>query len=228
MTYDEIFQHALEKHDLTTASRTRQNEFLMRHFGLTARMLADRRGKEATATGISDLVERHADHRVDAFLEESIEQIIEYFPLEAAESNGSALRIFSIYDEDEKEVPFYAGLKRQLEDANGVYIYYDSRGRAIYVGKAHGQSLWKEMNLAYNRGREAVQHLKIADYPTTRGTYSLEKARRVQIAKRSVYLHHIAHYFSAYRVPKPMISKIEGLLVRAFANDLLNIRMEKI
>ena len=41
-------------------------------------------------------------------------------------------------------------------------------------------------------------------------------------------LHAIAAYLSAYAVPIGLISKIEALLVRGFANDLLNTRMESI
>ena len=37
----------------------------------------------------------------------------------------------------------------------------------------------------------------------------------------------MASYFSAYKVDDGMIGDVEALLVRSFANDLLNIRMER-
>ena len=36
----------------------------------------------------------------------------------------------------------------------------------------------------------------------------------------------MACYFSAYEVELGMIAAVEALLIRAFANDLLNARME--
>ena len=40
-------------------------------------------------------------------------------------------------------------------------------------------------------------------------------------------LHDLATYFSAYEVADVMIDDLEALMVRSFANDLLNIRMER-
>lgn len=228
MTYDEIFDYALEKHGLADASKQRKEAFLTEHFGLTKKMLTARYGKEATPAGVSDIAERLSDARINTFIEASIVPIIEYFPLEAAESKGNAVRIFSTADDEGVEIQFYTGLKHELERSNGVYIFYDSRGRAIYAGKAYDQSLWIEMNNAYNRDRVKVQHIKLTSYPTTRGSFSLERTKSAQIVRRPVKIHEIATYFTAYKVPKPLISKIESLLVRAFANDLLNIRMERV
>ena len=39
-------------------------------------------------------------------------------------------------------------------------------------------------------------------------------------------LFDLAAYFSAYEVADGMIEELEALLVRAFANDLLNVKME--
>jgi hypothetical protein len=50
---------------------------------------------------------------------------------------------------------------------------------------------------------------------------------RRQIRLRAVPLHDLAAYLSAYRVVDGLIGELESLLIRAFANDLLNVRMEK-
>jgi hypothetical protein len=42
-----------------------------------------------------------------------------------------------------------------------------------------------------------------------------------------VQLADLAMYFSAYKVDEGMINNIEALLVRVFANVILNSRMEK-
>ena len=148
MKYDDIFAHAIEKHDLGNSSKSKQESFLMKHFEMTKKMLNARCGKEVTAAGISEITERLSDNRVGNFIDASIEPIIEYFPLEVAESNEVAVRIFTTTNENGKEISFYSGLKKTLSECNGVYIFYDSRGRAIYAGKAYDQSLWAEMNNA--------------------------------------------------------------------------------
>jgi hypothetical protein len=43
-----------------------------------------------------------------------------------------------------------------------------------------------------------------------------------------VFLHELSFYVSAYSIdPEEMIGPLEALSVRAFANDLLNKKMEK-
>ena len=72
MTYDEIFDYALEKHGLADASKQRKEAFLTEHFGLTKKMLTARYGKEATPAGVSDIAERLSDARINTFIEASI------------------------------------------------------------------------------------------------------------------------------------------------------------
>jgi hypothetical protein len=52
-----------------------------------------------------------------------------------------------------------------------------------------------------------------------------EKAR--QITDQVVRLSELASYFSAYQVADGMINEMEAVLVRSFANDLLNKKMER-
>jgi hypothetical protein len=60
-----------------------------------------------------------------------------------------------------------------------VYVFFDSRGQAIYAGKAKRQTLWKEMTAAFNRARDSVQRIKRVRHPKRRVAYrtSDEKAR---------------------------------------------------
>ena len=132
--------------------------------------------------------------------------------------------MFSSKDRNDKDHPYRSGLKRELEDAKGVYIFFDSRGQAIYVGKAK-QNLWKEMNFAFNRKRESVQKIKRVKHPETRVQYKTSYEKTRQIFESAVPLHEIAYYFSAYAVEIGMIDELESLLIRSFANDLLNVQM---
>ena len=52
-----------------------------------------------------------------------------------------------------------------------------------------------------------------------------EKLRTLK--KTNVYLSGIASYFSAYKIDECLIDNIEAFLIRTFANDLTNVRMEK-
>jgi hypothetical protein len=117
-------------------------------------------------------------------------------------------------------------LKDSLDGSHGIYIFYDSRGQALYVGKARQQSLWKEMNLAFNRSRE-VQQIKLVAHPDRNQEFrpGHEKLRRPH--DRQLELADLSYYFSAYQIDDGMIDDLEALLVRGFANDLLNVRMEK-
>lgn len=153
----------------------------------------------------------------------AIAPIVEYYQLapDRRSSDGHA-RIFPAGRAASK---IYKGLKEELDSAHGIYIFYDSRGRALYVGKAQRLTLWTEMNNAFNRERETqkvyrVQHPKNGVFKT-----SAEKTRQVQLT--SLHLCHMAEYFSAYRVDDGLINELEALLVRSFANDALNIKMER-
>ncbi len=122
--------------------------------------------------------------------------------------------------------PYRIGLKDELSEHHGVYIFFDSRGQAIYTGKARRQTLWKEINLAFNRRRGDVQKMKRVRHPERKQDYRTSDEKARQITEHVVSLHELAAYFSAYRVEDSMIDDLEALLVRSFANDLLNKKME--
>jgi hypothetical protein len=84
------------------------------------------------------------------------------------------------------------------------------------------------MNLAFNRDRGEVQSIKRVDHPSSRVVYKEAEHGRRPIKKHSVALHELASYMSAYEVANDLIGKLEALIVRTFANDLLNVRMENL
>jgi hypothetical protein len=136
--------------------------------------------------------------------------------------------VFSEGPKSKGKHPYLEGLRKELESKHGIYVFHDSRGRAIYAGKAQKLSLWTEINNAFNRDRREVQSIKRVAHPQNKVQYKGHKEKARQIVRMNVPLHDIAAYFSAYAVPEPLIGKFEALIVRAFANDLLNVRMEKI
>jgi DNA-binding XRE family transcriptional regulator len=152
-----------------------------------------------------------------------IKPIVEFFEVDWVQSTSGAK--WKIFPSDKSAPPFNQGLKKALDDANGIYIFYDSRGRAIYVGKARDQSLWKEMNLAYNRDRGELQTITRVHHPS--GEFFPAYERPLQPKTVHVELHELAYYFSAYAVTVDMIDDIEALLIRGFVNDLLNKKIER-
>ena len=161
-----------------------------------------------------------------SFQSNFIRPLVEFFPIEKCETKkGAGFEVFSIWDNDDAEEHLYRdGLKEELAEYHGVYVFFDSRGQAIYAGKARRQKLWKELNLAFNRKRADVQTIRRVAHPSRQQKYSIKPR---QIVSHEVALHELAAYFSAYQVPDAMINDLESMLVRSFANDLLNVRMEK-
>jgi hypothetical protein len=158
----------------------------------------------------------------------AIRPLVEFFRIAKCESRqGANYELFGMNDEDGGTHPYLAGLRKELENHKGVYIFFDSRGQAIYTGKARRQKLWKEMNLAFNRERGEVQKIKRVNHPTRKQTYRTSDEKARQITHYVVPLHELASYFSAYEIADGLINEVEAMLVRSFANDLLNKKMER-
>ena len=94
------------------------------------------------------------------------------------------------------------------------------------LGKAKQQSLWKEMNLAFNRERE-TQTVYRVEHPKRRQKFVSAAEKLRQPVSLKVPLYELAAYLSVYRVYPDMIDGVEALVIRAFANDLLNVKMER-
>ncbi len=154
---------------------------------------------------------------------ETIRPIVEFFRIEKCLTKREAN--WQVFDGGKEAVLYVQGLKNALDDACGIYIFYDSRGHSIYVGKAKEQSLWKEMNLAFNRQRE-VQTIALVQHPRRNQEFKPGYEKLRQPKDTQLELFDLAHYFSAYQVDRGMIDDLEALMVRGFANDLLNVKME--
>lgn len=153
----------------------------------------------------------------------AIRPVVEFFEIDACPTRGDGYKLF----DPGRGHPYLNGLYEELSAHHGVYVFFDSRGRALYVGKAKRQSLWKEINLAFNRDRGAVQAVKRVQHPARKQAYKSSDEQTRNISRRLVALHDMASYFSAYDVVDGMIDEVEAMLVRSFANDLLNVRTER-
>ncbi|MEG3162856.1 hypothetical protein U1763_20330 [Sphingomonas sp. LB2R24] len=194
--------------------------------GMTVQSLSNWQARDDVSAdqlaGMLFKVEAAAAERMQS---SALRPIVEFFELSPAQvGSGQNFCIFQA-KMDGVEHPYLSGLKAELEARHGIYIFHDSRGRALYAGKARSQSLWKEINLVFNRDRQ-LQNIRRVNHPERRQDFRTSDELRRQIRTVTVRLHELAAYVSAYEVADGMIGDLESLLIRAFANDLLNKRME--
>lgn len=194
--------------------------------GMTVQSLARWEARaDVTPDQVASLLLRVEAAAVQRSQSSALRPIVEFFELEPTQvGTGDNYCIFQA-KADGVEHPYLSGLKQQLDSHHGIYIFHDSRGRALYAGKAQKQSLWKEINSVFNRDRQ-LQTIRRVNHPERRQDFRTSDEIRRQIRTRNVRLHELATYVSAYAVPDGMIGDLESLLIRAFANDLLNKRME--
>ena len=202
---------------------------LARRIGVTEVTIQNwKRTKDFSALQLAGLVSKAMKSAARETQLSAIQPVVEFYRIQKCESGQKAgWEVFSEKVEGADAHPYRSGLKKGLENSRGVYIFFDSRGSAIYAGKARRQSLWREMNLAFNRDRGEVQQIKRVRHPENRVQYRTPEEKSRQIGSHVVPLHELASYFSAYQVSDGMIDELEALLVRSFANDLLNKKMER-
>lgn len=187
-----------------------------------------KRRRNVTARQVSSLVSKAYLGASKSVQSTAIKPLVEFYRIERCGSKqGKKFELFTVFDGTRGKHPYRNGLKEELCKHRGVYVFYDSRGQAIYTGKARKQTLWKEMTSAFNRDRGSVQMIKRVRHPINKVTYRTSEEKSRQINPSQVPLHDLAAYFSAYQVLDGMIDELEAFLVRSFANDLLNKRMER-
>lgn len=183
---------------------------------------------KCTLRQVAGLVHAASKRGAVRFRTNAIRPLVEFFGIDNCVSGkGAGYLLFDITDGNSNPHSYRVGLRDELEAKHGVYLFFDSRGQAIYAGKARKQSLWKEMNLALNRDRGQLQSVKRVNHPERKMEYRTSDEKTRQIVDQSVSIWEIAKYFSAYEVANEMIEDVEALIVRSFANNLLNKKMEK-
>jgi hypothetical protein len=202
---------------------------LAERLGITVQAIQNWKNRKiVTPRQLAGLVQSAGKAGARHFQVTAIRPLVEFCRVEKSESkHGINYEVFDRRDTAGKLHPYRNGLKEELDVHHGVYIFFDSRGRAIYAGKARRQTLWREANLAFNRARGAVQKIKRVRHPERKQLYRTSDEKSRQISDHLVPLYELASYFSAYAVADSMIDDLEALLVRSFANDLLNARTER-
>lgn len=179
--------------------------------------------EDLSAAQVASALAKSQDAAVRKAQLETIKPIVEFYRVERCSSKREAS--WQIFDAGQNATLYAQGLKNELQNSCGLYIFYDSRGHALYVGKAREQPLWKEMNLAFNRKRD-VQTIALVHHPERNQEFKPGYEKLRQPKDVQLELFDLACYFSAYQVDSGMIDDLEALMVRGFANNLLNVRME--
>jgi hypothetical protein len=202
---------------------------IAKHLGMhVAQLSAFKTEANLTPLKVANLVQRAVRVGEQRALSTPVKPVVEFYPVDA-ELNQRGGKLHELFEANVggKPHPYRTGLKNQLQKSRGIYIFYDSRGCALYAGQAKSQPLWNEMKAAFNRDRQNLQLLRRVAHPNKKAVAfkpSGEKTR--QIVQRAVPLSALAAYFSAYEVPADLIDDMEAFLIRAFPNDLLNKKME--
>lgn len=183
-----------------------------------------RKATSLTPRQIANAIDKSSKVAVTLSQRGTLRPIVEFFPIDWV-SIGKIGK-YAVIPTGKEAGQHYNGLKAELEKSKGLYVFYDTRGKALYAGQTKRQNIWKEMNLAFNRDRSA-QMVTLVKHPTNDVEFLPANEKVRQPTSINLKLHDLAAYFSAYEVTDGMVDELEALLVRAFPNDLLNFKMEK-
>lgn len=193
--------------------------------GLTASRISQLKTRTGnlTARQVNSFIQKAAENAYSEAVGDAIKPVVEMYKIERIESKQDInWELLPTGPTKTRNV----AIRKYLEGSKGIYVFFDSLGCAIYVGKTERQNIWKEMTNAFNRTRSNHAAF-LVDHPITGQAFSPAYETSRQPRKKQVYLFDTAHYFSAYEVKPGLIPKLEALLVRCFCNTLTNKKMEK-
>jgi hypothetical protein len=206
---------------------TESFEQLARSIGMSHVQLRKWHASKASAKPfqVANLVSKAQARAIDRFVTSLILPIVEFFPMDYVESRQG--KRWELLETGKNAGQHVNSIRAALEDAKGIYVFYDSRGRVVYVGKTEKTNLWQEMHSALNRDRRHLQKMMLVRHPQrdVRFVPAHSKLRRILGVGRQ--LCDVAYYFSAYAIDPRFIASIEALIMRVAANDVLNKKMEK-
>ncbi len=200
---------------LQTKFQTKSLTTLAAELGVSYQYLNNLKKTTINSNKICTLIKKSRGH----YSKYGLVPIVEMFPIEKTKSP----KTFKVMGKTPRE----SAIQKKLIDSVGIYVFYDSLGKPIYVGRTSKKDLWFEINKAYNRERSKQTRFTV-DHPKQNRKVRWETEANRRIINQSFLLHEVANYFSAYSVQKEIIELIEATLIRLMANSLLNGRMEKI
>lgn len=196
----------------------------------TKRELAGRLGSSPAVIDVLDDLESVSAKRVCGLIQRAqaavaddwLSVIAEFHHIEKTLSKGE--KKWEILKRDSSE---HKRLITALESNIGIYLFYDSAGSVIYVGKTKRKKggLWAEMKSAFNR-RNVDNAIYRVRRSRRKNALLTDGGQHLPITREVVPIHETASYFTAYRVHPLFIDQIETLFIRAIPNNLTNVRIE--
>lgn len=208
---------------LKDALNIRTNRELATLLQVTDGYISQKCQEELTPSQSASFIKRTLDAVQTRILQTAISPLVEFYPIDPTLSRKESN--WQLFNETTNN--YTGGLKKILNESRGIYVFFDSMGKSVYVGKAKNQTLWTEMNAAFNRSRGDLQTIMFVDHPSRNQKFVPAYEKKRDLIKHEVYLADIAVYFSAYRVVPEFIDIAESLLIRCFPNNLLNKKMEQ-
>jgi len=196
------------------------NRDLANELGLTQQAFYQYERRRIGVKEVATLIKKAREH----FVRNSIKPIIEFYPItKSATTHGAQSQIIDTGKNSKRGQK----IREFLSKKHGIYLFYNSQGKLLYIGKAEKTHLWQEINNAYNRTR-ADQKIYSVKHPTTGSSFEPAFKSPRQIKKISFKLHDLAAYFSAYEVEGALVHHLEAAIIRMVPNDNLNAKIEKI
>ncbi|WP_146170562.1 hypothetical protein [Cereibacter changlensis] len=151
-----------------------------------------------------------------------IRPIVEYAALDCSHKSNYEYKIFD--DVECSSHSYWGEIVGRLKTSNGLYIFYDSVSKPLYVGIAPSQTIWVRANQSYNKFRDRQARLVGVKHPSSNVMYNPSQVRPVR--RTGFTLADVASYFSAYEVSPDLLGGLEAFAIRAFGGALLNTKME--
>ena len=128
---------------------------------------------------------------------------------------------YEIFRFDDEAPKYNIGVREELRNHTGIYVFFNSQGEPVYVGKAT-KPLWGESKTTFNRdlGESPARKLSRPHHPLGK-EYSPVMERRISPIQFKI--HDVARFYSAYEVDDEMISDMEAILVRVCTNSVVNL-----
>lgn len=153
-----------------------------------------------------------------------IHPIIEYMDLER-HPTGRADHPWQLYNPKDYEGHAYWGpVHAALMEKCGLYIFYDSLTKPLYVGITNSQPIFNRACQSYSAQRNRNGAILTVKHPSNNTRYDPSRPRRLH--RTGFCLADVAEYFSAYRVDEESLPGLEAFAIRAFGATLLNTKME--
>ncbi len=168
------------------------------YLGLNQSALSSyKKSNSAGANALKNILNHLLSNMQKVTLNSVINPILEFKRINPEKYNSKYLLLPNEHSKDQ--------LKDSLEKKVGVYLFYNSQGQNFYIGKTE-RDLYFEITQQLGR--------KIEFYSEG-------------IKKNKIHQGDIAHYLTVYEIkPKELIKDVEALLIRSYANDNTNIKME--